>query len=124
MYIYAAAKQRCTNPKNNSYKNYGGRGIEMRFKSCRELLDEIGHRPSPELSLDRINNDGHYEKGNVRWATILVQANNRRKCEKRVTDGHEDEIAEMHYEFDMSHRQIAKVLGIGKSTIGAWLSLR
>jgi hypothetical protein len=71
------AKQRCTNPKNARYQEYGGRGIEWRFKSYEEIYIELG--PCPEgKSLDRINNDGHYEPGNVRWATSAEQYASRR----------------------------------------------
>src|SRR6267143_733283 len=79
------AKYRCTNPDNNSYENYGGRGIEFRFSSFAEFFAEVGSRPSPEHSIDRFpDNDGHYEKGNVRWATIHQQLNNRRAPQKRT----------------------------------------
>lgn len=75
---YVSAKGRCINSKNPSYPAYGGRGIEFRFTNFQEFLNEVGLRPSPLHSLDRINNDGHYEKGNLRWATKEAQANNRR----------------------------------------------
>jgi len=71
------AKQRCTNPKHPDYVRYGGRGIEFRFQSVTELVAEIGERP-PGTSLDRPNNNLHYQAGNVRWAYPKEQANNRR----------------------------------------------
>jgi hypothetical protein len=81
---YNSAKNRCTNPNNTAYYNYGGRGIEFRFKSFEEFLAEVGNRPSPQHSLDRFpNNDGHYEPGNVRWASKKEQARNRR-CDNCV----------------------------------------
>lgn len=74
---YSDAKNRCTNFKHHAWKDYGGRGIKFLFKSFEEFYTELGPRP-PKLQLDRINNNGHYEKGNVRWATVKQQANNRR----------------------------------------------
>lgn len=75
---YRAAKCRCQNPNDPAWKNYGGRGIEFRFKSFQEFYAHIGHRPEG-LTLDRIDNDGHYEVDNVRWATWEQQSNNKRK---------------------------------------------
>ena len=77
--IFNNMKQRCGNPENPGYHNYGGRGIECRFGSAVELIDAIGKRPSRRHSVDRIDVNGHYEKGNVRWATPRQQANNLRK---------------------------------------------
>jgi hypothetical protein len=73
---YREAKQRCTNSKHPDYQQYGGRGIEFRFSSPAEIVDEIGERPEGK-TLDRINFDGHYERKNVQWATPKQQAANR-----------------------------------------------
>jgi hypothetical protein len=75
--------QRCTNPNRPGFKNYGARGIQVceRWKDftnfLADILAEIGERP-PGLSIDRINNDGNYEPGNVRWSTQSEQTKNRR----------------------------------------------
>lgn len=78
--------QRCTNKNGNRWENYGGRGITV----CPEWRNDfaaffahVGSKPSPKHSLDRINNDGNYEPGNVRWATFSEQMFNRRKWKKK-----------------------------------------
>lgn len=81
-YAWISMKQRCTNPKRHNYKNYGGRGIVVcdRWRdSFINFLADVGERPGPEFSLDRINNDGNYEPGNVRWATRSQQQRNTTK---------------------------------------------
>ena len=74
---YINAKQRCENPHDTSFANYGGRGIRFEFKSFEEFFAELGPRPKG-LTLDRIHNDGNYRPGNVRWATRSQQARNQR----------------------------------------------
>lgn len=71
-------QQRCTNPNCHSYSVYGGRGIELRFRDVDHLYQEVGPRPSPSHSIDRINTEGHYEPGNVKWSTPVEQQRNRR----------------------------------------------
>lgn len=83
---YCGAIVRCTKPKSLRWKHYGGRGIEFRFKSFAEFFAELGPKPEPKqlYSLDRFpDNDGHYEKGNVRWATAQEQNSNRSCCKKK-----------------------------------------
>ena len=83
--VFHAAKRRCTDPKNKHYSYYGGRGIEFRFQSFEEFYKELGDTPKG-LTLDRTNNSGHYEPGNVRWATRSEQAfNTRRSLDKQIS---------------------------------------
>lgn len=71
---------RCTNPKSSQFNNYGGRGITVceRWRSFAAFFEDVGSKPSPSHSLDRIDTNGNYEPGNVRWATARVQAQNKR----------------------------------------------
>lgn len=71
--------RRCTNPTAASYPRYGARGIKVceRWMNFDAYYDDVGDPPSPGMSLDRIDNDGDYEPGNVRWATAKEQSANR-----------------------------------------------
>jgi hypothetical protein len=74
---FVAAKQRCNNPNHPVYHLYGGRGIKFKLKSWKEIVLHLGRRPKG-MTLDRINNDGHYELNNLRWATRKQQCINKR----------------------------------------------
>jgi len=79
---YQRAKNRCTNPNSRDFADYGERGIEFRLPKFELFYAALGPCP-PGKTLNRINNDGHYELGNVEWATPREQANNRRKRRRR-----------------------------------------
>ncbi len=77
---YVAMTSRCENPRDKSYARYGGRGIrvfpEWRASFVRFMAD-MGPRPSRKHTLNRIDNDGNYEPGNVEWASADRQSRNR-----------------------------------------------
>lgn len=72
---------RCEAPNHKSFHNYGGRGIGMCPKWRNDFLSfvaDMGTKPSPKHSIDRVNNDGNYEPGNCKWKTMKEQSFNRR----------------------------------------------
>ena len=74
-------RQRCLNPNKDCYHYYGGRGITVCHRwrnSFENFLEDMDPRPSPELTLERNNNDGNYEPDNCKWATRKEQSQNRR----------------------------------------------
>jgi len=97
---WQALKTRCLNPHAKNYDDYGGRGITVSLRwlgpnGFANFLEDVGVRPSQRHSLDRINNDGNYEPGNVRWATATEQAANRRV--KRIEDFSDEQLLiELH----------------------------
>lgn len=77
---WSGMRQRCLNPKCEGYSRYGGRGIKI----CKRWLDsfqnffnDMGAKPSPDLTIERLDNDGNYTPSNCVWATRSQQSRNR-----------------------------------------------
>lgn len=98
---------RCTQPSCEGYHKYGGRGISVcdRWRVFARFLEDMGLRPEGR-TLDRINNDGNYEPGNCRWATVEEQCNNTRRSVRVTWRGETHTIGEW-----------AKITGLHNDTI-------
>jgi len=84
--VWCHIKARCLNPKDKSFDDYGGRGIKVseRWMKFENFIEDMGTRPSSLHSIDRLDNDGDYEKENCRWRTKTEQARNKRNT-RRIT---------------------------------------
>jgi hypothetical protein len=113
-------KYRCENPAHDSYPGYGGRGIKVCerwqdfgvFASDIEL--EIGPRP-PRMTLDRIDNNGNYEPGNIRWASPTLQNRNKRSTAK-LSDG-DVSVCLPRWQAGESVSALAREYGVHNSTM-------
>lgn len=108
-YIWQTMIQRCENPKAANYKRYGGRGILVCPRwhdSFLAFVEDVGDRPSLDHTIDRIDNDGNYEPGNVRWATKLQQAANRCTSVRLTAFGRTEHVSEW-----------ARILGINEHVL-------
>lgn len=113
--VWQAMVQRCTNPNNQAFHCYGGRGITVcnRWREFLTFYADMGQRPSAEHSIDRINNDGNYEPGNCRWATREVQDQNTSRIRRLEVNGITRTIAEWSKATGMPRSAIWSRLNMG-----------
>lgn len=116
---YLNAKRRCNNPNDNRYARYGGRGIKFLFTSYQQFLDELGRRPSAGYSVDRIDGDGHYEVGNVCWATSQEQARHTRRTHFVTIDGEKKCITEWCEIYQINNSTVHQRIRAGRQPIEA-----
>lgn len=102
--IWSQMWQRCTNPRNQKYYVYGGRGIKVcaAWEDFTVFANDMGPRPSLAHTMDRIDSNGNYEPGNVRWATQKEQQNNRRGNRILNINGENFTLAEAGRRFGVS----------------------
>lgn len=76
---YQNIKARCNRAGHPRFKDYGGRGLKCEFETFEDFARHVGFRPSSRYSIDRIDNDDGYNADNVKWSTLVEQANNTRR---------------------------------------------
>jgi hypothetical protein len=115
---FCNARRRCTVRQDKNWKSYGGRGIRFCFATFYEFFDELGPRPEG-LVLDRKNNDGHYERGNVRWVTKKESIQNSRHCRargSRIADQAKREGVSYHVIWQREHRKRGRARKVRHNT--------
>jgi len=100
-------RQRCNNPNDKKYRHYGGRGIVVceRWSDFENFLADMGEKPDG-MTIDRIDNDGNYEPGNCRWATLVQQARNKRNNVMLTYQGNTFCLAEWAVRTGLTYRTI------------------
>jgi hypothetical protein len=110
--IWSGIIRRCLNPSSSSYPRYGGRGISVceRWRKFENFLEDMGPRP-PGLTIDRLNNDGHYEPSNCAWRSYKDQARNK-SGNRRLTLASGESI---------TLREVCERFAITEKTLRYWL---
>jgi len=110
--------RRCYDPRCRGYENYGGRGIKVceRWHVFANFLADMGPRPNPKLTLERMNNDGDYTPSNCRWATRKEQYRNKRR--HRWNKLNADKVRSIRADPRRPYRVIAADYGVTRHMIG------
>jgi hypothetical protein len=110
--IWTGIRKRCMNPRYREYHLYGGKGVTIaeRWGDFSNFYADMGPRPSPYHSIDRIESNGNYEPGNCRWATDAEQSLNTSRVHKVTYNGQQ-----------MSVRAFAAAIGKNYQTVYKWL---
>lgn len=123
-YIWSTMRQRCNNPNNHKYKNYGDRGIKI----CNEwnlfenfMAWALSNGYSDELTIERINVNGNYEPCNCKWVTNDEQQRNKRNNKYLILKGEKRTLSEWSRITGLNHTTILKRLKIGWSVEDALL---
>jgi len=114
--IWSTMKQRCLNSNHPKHDCYGGRGIKiyaewMEFKAFHDWAMSNGYQDN--LTIDRINNDGHYGPDNCRWATLKEQARNRRDNRNIVYQGDTKTMTEWSEILGMNYNTLRSRIDVG-----------
>jgi len=113
---WASMKNRCNNPNDPSYKNYGGRGIKVceRWQKFENFFEDMGVKPK-KLTIERTDNDGNYGPENCTYATRQEQSRNSRNT--KLDPLKVQVIKKLLAESQLKQAEIADIFKVGESTI-------
>ena len=122
--MWTAARQRCRNPNSDGYHNYGARGIKFAavWDDFARYVADIGPRPTPQHTLDRVDNDGDYAPGNVRWSLPVRQVRNSRVVQ--LTPALVRQIRSLYASGGYTQKELGSIYTVHKATIQAVLDGR
>jgi len=114
---WRSMRSRCLNAKDHKYPRYGGAGIRIcaQWNDFARFLADMGPRPSRAYSIDRIDNWGHYEPGNCRWADGKTQNNNRDDNHRVTFQGENLTLTKWERRLGLDRRMLLKRLAKGLS---------
>ena len=117
--VWTNMRGRCLYKSNGAYEYYGGRGISIcdkwtDFLAFKAWAEKSGYKKG--LTIDRIDNDGNYLPENCRWVTLQENVQNSRKI--KLSEENKMLVRYLHWVYEYSHRQLAKVFVVSKSHIG------
>jgi hypothetical protein len=114
-------RSRCNNPKASGYQNYGGKGIQVcdRWNTFEDFLVDMGERPGPEYSIERIDLNKNYCPSNCKWATRTEQNRNRSMCIYLTINNKCQTIKEWALEMGIKRQTIERRLKLGWSQYDA-----
>lgn len=107
--VWARIRRRCFSPQYHCYARYGGRGIKVcdRWEDFNNFLSDMGARPGPKFTVERMDNDGDYEPSNCKWATMAEQNKNR----SNTYTAEEDRIVREAVARGLNFKQAAELIG-------------
>jgi len=126
---WRSMKTRTTNPNLREWHRYGGRGIKIceRWMEFENFLVDMGEKPTPRHSIDRLDNDGHYEPENCRWATPVEQCATRSTtklnwvgvCLMRNMYARGSRVGDVAHAFGVGHATASRI--VARKERSSWL---